>query len=123
MKGDITGRDHANMPYVDCYVAGPPCQPWSAMGKQKGMKDYRSNATIECLQYVKHKQPKLWIMENVANVYLRVSVLVIPGSSIIEPRDDKELPITVDVGVKHLLCLLFFGNACANLTLSKSCTL
>ena len=38
---DCTKRDVTSTPEVDLYVAGPPCQPWSAMGQQRGLNDIR----------------------------------------------------------------------------------
>ena len=40
---DITTRDYKEVPQLDLYVAGFPCQSFSSMGEQKGLKDERGS--------------------------------------------------------------------------------
>ena len=51
---DIKTRDNSNTPYVDLYVAGFPCQPFSVAGKQQGFKDSQGRGTIvgHCIDYI-----------------------------------------------------------------------
>ncbi len=41
MYEDITSRNHKELPDIDLYVCGFPCQSFSKAGKQKGMDDPR----------------------------------------------------------------------------------
>jgi DNA (cytosine-5)-methyltransferase 1 len=64
---DITTRDHSQLPDVDIYVCGFPCQSFSLMGKKRGTKDPRSNIMLHCIDVIKKKQPPVFILENVKN--------------------------------------------------------
>jgi DNA (cytosine-5)-methyltransferase 1 len=63
--GDITKRDINDVPDIDLYVCGFPCQPFSTAGKRKGFKDKRGNVFWSCLEVIELKQPKYFILENV----------------------------------------------------------
>lgn len=63
--GDITKRKIEDVPDIDLYVCGFPCQPFSQAGKRKGFKDKRGNVFWSCLEVIEKKQPKYFILENV----------------------------------------------------------
>ena len=67
---DVAKRSVEKMPYVDVYVAGPPCQPWSAAGKLMGLHDMKGRGILlyECLKYINLHKPKVVVLENVANL-------------------------------------------------------
>ena len=67
MYEDITKRDHSQLPDVDLYVCGFPCQSFSLMGKKKGTQDPRSNIMLHCIDVIKTKRPPIFILENVKN--------------------------------------------------------
>ena len=52
---------------VDLYVAGPPCQAWSTMGKRQGLADLKGRGIVffDCLEYVRESRPKVVVFENV----------------------------------------------------------
>jgi DNA (cytosine-5)-methyltransferase 1 len=64
---DITKRDHSQLPDVDLYVCGFPCQSFSLMGKKGGTKDPRGNIMLHCIEVIKKKMPPIFILENVKN--------------------------------------------------------
>jgi DNA (cytosine-5)-methyltransferase 1 len=51
-------------PEADIIVGGPPCQPFSVRGKQKGLKDSRDGFPI-FLDAVKQVKPEICLFENV----------------------------------------------------------
>jgi len=69
---NLMERDNscASVPKVDVYVAGFPCQPFSAAGKQQGFSDEAGRGTIffGVREYIKKKQPKVFILENVSGL-------------------------------------------------------
>jgi DNA (cytosine-5)-methyltransferase 1 len=68
LYNDITQRDHSQLPDVDIYVCGFPCQSFSLMGKKLGTKDPRSNIMLHCIDVIKIKRPSIFILENVKNL-------------------------------------------------------
>ena len=64
---DITNRKHKNIPDIDIYVAGFPCQAFSSQsaGKRKGFDDTRGTIFFHCLETIKHSKPNIFILENV----------------------------------------------------------
>ena len=63
--GDITKRNIDNVPDIDLYVCGFPCQPFSVAGKKQGLNDPRGTIFWSCLDVIKQKSPKYFILENV----------------------------------------------------------
>jgi DNA-cytosine methyltransferase len=62
---DITERDVTDMPSVDIYVAGPPCQSHSSLNCKKQKDDPRSGVYEHCLEYIEEKEPACFLLENV----------------------------------------------------------
>ncbi len=62
---DMTKRNHHELPDIDLYICGFPCQSFSSMGQQLGLHDKRATIIDHCLQVIKVKQPKYFILENV----------------------------------------------------------
>jgi DNA (cytosine-5)-methyltransferase 1 len=65
---DITNRDINQVPNIDLYVCGFPCQPFSMAGKRRGTNDIRGTVFFECLKVVHHKRPKFFVLENVRGI-------------------------------------------------------
>ena len=66
-NGDITTRNIDDVPDIDLYVCGFPCQPFSQAGQRKGFEDKRGNVFWSCLEVIERKQPKYFILENYFN--------------------------------------------------------
>lgn len=63
---NMFNRDVEKMEYVDLYVCGFPCQPFSSAGKRLGFEDkIKGTVFFECFNYIQTKQPKMFILENV----------------------------------------------------------
>ena len=62
---NIQTRKTKDIPDIDIYVSGFPCQPFSRANKFKTNVDPRLNLFINCLEVITHKLPKIFILENV----------------------------------------------------------
>ena len=62
---DITTRDFDEVPKLDLYVAGFPCQAFSIAGKGKGFNDVRGTLFFNVADFIEHNQPECFILENV----------------------------------------------------------
>jgi DNA (cytosine-5)-methyltransferase 1 len=70
-EGDITKRNINDVPDIDLYVCGFPCQPFSNAGKEKGFKDERGNVFFSCIDVIRKKLPTYFILENVKGITFR----------------------------------------------------
>lgn len=64
---------------VDCYVATPPCQPWSSQGKRLGLRDPRGQLLKVPVQYAKRQRPRLFVLENVKGLCSKTNRPVLRG--------------------------------------------
>ena len=62
---DITTRKHSEVPQLDLYVAGFPCQSFSMAGKRGGFEDTRGTLFFNVAEFIKENQPKCFVLENV----------------------------------------------------------
>jgi len=62
---DVTKVDPKELPDIDLFVFGSPCQSFSINGKRRGLEDTRGTLVFNGLQIIKEKQPKYFIFENV----------------------------------------------------------
>lgn len=61
------GYDYAETDNIGIIIGGPPCQPFSRIGNQKGFEDARDGFPI-FIDAVKRLQPKVFLFENVQNI-------------------------------------------------------
>ena len=69
--GNIQDRDHTELPSVDLYTAGPPCQSFSAEGKNLGLADPNGVVFLAVLQTINETRPSTFVIENVAGLMHR----------------------------------------------------
>jgi DNA (cytosine-5)-methyltransferase 1 len=62
---NIFERDHKELPLLDFYVSGFPCQTFSTLGKRAGFADTRGTIFFQCYTTIKCTKPKFFILENV----------------------------------------------------------
>ena len=62
---DITTRDYKEVPQLDLYVAGFPCQSFSLAGQRKGFNETRGTLFFNVAEFIKVNQPECFILENV----------------------------------------------------------
>ena len=63
--GDMMNRKLKDIPDIDLYVCGFPCQPFSLAGKRDGVRDPRGTIFWECLRVIRYKKPMIFVLENV----------------------------------------------------------
>lgn len=61
------GFDYPDAEKIDIVIGGPPCQPFSRFGNQKGIEDARDGFPI-FIDAVRRLNPKIFVFENVANI-------------------------------------------------------
>ena len=61
------GFDYPESDKIDIIIGGPPCQPFSRFGNQKGIEDARDGFPV-FIDAVKRLKPRVFLFENVANI-------------------------------------------------------
>ena len=57
-----------DIPEVDGFIGGPPCQSWSLGGALRGLEDKRGQVFLTYINLIKAKTPKFFLIENVAGM-------------------------------------------------------
>ena len=62
--------EHIRKCTVDLYAAGPPCQPWSRVGRQQGLADEKGRGMLVYgpIEYIEQMQQRVAILENVSSL-------------------------------------------------------
>jgi DNA (cytosine-5)-methyltransferase 1 len=99
---------------VDLMVGGPPCQSFCTGGNRTALSDPRGNAIFEYLRLVSEVRPRMFVLENVANLVTAAikhrPIADRPGQSwnlssytvaaeqlgLIDPIEGEPLPLTED---------------------------
>lgn len=63
--GDMKERKLKDIPDIDLYICGFPCQPFSIAGRRDGVRDPRGTVFWECLNVIRYKKPIMFVLENV----------------------------------------------------------
>lgn len=64
----ITKVTANEIPAVDGFIGGPPCQSWSEAGAKRGRGDARGELFFNYINLITEKQPKFFLAENVAGI-------------------------------------------------------
>lgn len=67
-KNDMRCLSVHDIPECDGFIGGPPCQSWSEGGKQRGLADERGKLFLTYIHFIKAKQPKFFVIENVKGI-------------------------------------------------------
>ncbi len=57
-----------DLPEVDLFIGGPPCQSFSEAGAKRGVDDPRGQLFFEYMRLLKAKRPKAFLAENVSGI-------------------------------------------------------
>ena len=79
MFGDVLQRTPAEETYVDAYLWTPPCQSFSASGKNDGISDSRGTLISVGCKFIHRNRPRLAIMENVPGLVFKKHKHVLNG--------------------------------------------
>lgn len=67
-KRSITDVLPEEIPDSEGIIGGPPCQSWSEAGAGRGINDKRGQLFYDYIRVLKVKQPKFFLVENVAGM-------------------------------------------------------
>ena len=67
-KRSIINLNENDIPNVDGFIGGPPCQSWSVGGSGKGIDDKRGKTFLKLLSLIELKKPNFFILENVQGI-------------------------------------------------------
>jgi DNA (cytosine-5)-methyltransferase 1 len=81
-----TGADSNWRP--DLVVGGPPCQPWSSAGLQRGLGDPRGQLIAHYLRLIGELKPKYVVFENVRGLATARGATGTPGEVLRSIQDD-----------------------------------
>jgi len=90
--GDIIDIEPDKIPKFNIICAGFPCQPFSNIGKHKGMKDDRGMLFYQIMKFVHYHKPEIILLENVpallkhdsGNTFLKIKNEIIKGNYDVE---------------------------------------
>ena len=69
--GDVLDTRPEDVPAAEVLVAGPPCPPWSRMGKRKGWSDTRAKVFLHVLRWItslSRRGLRCFVLENVNGI-------------------------------------------------------
>jgi len=67
-RRSITKVEPADIPQVQGFIGGPPCQSWSEAGAARGIEDQRGQLFWEYMRLIKRKKPLFFLAENVSGI-------------------------------------------------------
>jgi DNA (cytosine-5)-methyltransferase 1 len=69
-RRSITNVEPKEIPPVQGFIGGPPCQSWSEAGAARGIEDQRGQLFWEYLRLIKAKKPHFFLAEKVSGILL-----------------------------------------------------
>lgn len=67
-RRSITKVEPSDIPQVQGFIGGPPCQSWSEAGAARGIEDQRGQLFWEYMRLIKKKKPLFFLAENVSGI-------------------------------------------------------
>jgi DNA (cytosine-5)-methyltransferase 1 len=67
-KRSITEVQPADIPEVEGFIGGPPCQSWSEAGAKRGLEDARGRLFLDYIRLLKSAKPYFFLAENVSGI-------------------------------------------------------
>jgi DNA (cytosine-5)-methyltransferase 1 len=67
-RRSITEVEPDEIPEVQGFIGGPPCQSWSEAGSSRGIDDKRGQLFWEYLRLIEAKKPHFFLAENVSGI-------------------------------------------------------
>ena len=67
-RRSITKVEPSDIPQVQGFIGGPPCQSWSEAGAARGIEDQRGQLFWEYMRLIKSKKPLFFLAENVSGI-------------------------------------------------------
>jgi DNA (cytosine-5)-methyltransferase 1 len=67
-RRSITQVEPSDIPNVQGFIGGPPCQSWSEAGAARGIEDQRGQLFWEYMRLIKAKRPLFFLAENVSGI-------------------------------------------------------
>ena len=67
-RRSITQVEPSDIPRVQGFIGGPPCQSWSEAGAARGIEDQRGQLFWEYMRLIKSKKPLFFLAENVSGI-------------------------------------------------------
>ncbi len=67
-RRSITNIEPEDIPNVQGFIGGPPCQSWSEAGAARGIEDQRGQLFWEYMRLIKCKKPLFFLAENVSGI-------------------------------------------------------
>lgn len=108
---NLSGSDLTAGSDIDLVFGGPPCQPFSAAGKQRGVDDPRGALVKEYLRVVSEINPQYFVIENVPGLVSNAAggamKYIIEESNRIGYRTEHFILTATDYGVPQLRNRLF----------------
>ncbi len=90
---ELTGL-HVGEPFMIC--GGPPCQPFSTVGKRLGINDPRGSLFMDFIRMIDYIRPRFFVMENVKGI-VSAPLKHIPAAEREEDNSKQRLGTVLDV--------------------------